>query len=104
VQEAKPEARGPVRHEETTGMAVTTPDWLSRHGGELHLGAGGHSASVYFSGQLQYVLVPTPARGGFSCRVTETINGRRLDGGETWPTAEDAIRGGLEDLRKALGW
>jgi hypothetical protein len=85
-------------------MAVTTPDWLARHGGELHLGKEGRSASVYFAGQLQYVLIPVPAKGKFTCRVTETINGKRLESATTYPTAEDALRGGLEDLCKALGW
>jgi hypothetical protein len=85
-------------------MAVTTPDWLLRHDGALHLGKDGHSASVHFAGGLQYVLVPVPAKGKHSCRVIQTINGKRLDGTNTYATAEDAIRGGLEDLRQALGW
>jgi hypothetical protein len=85
-------------------MAVTTPDWLTKHGGELRVDKLGHSASVYFAGQLQYVLLPVPAKGSFTCRVTETINGKRLESAATWPSAEDALRGGLEDLRKALGW
>jgi hypothetical protein len=85
-------------------MAVMTPDWLTRHDGTLHVGKDGHSASVYFAGSLQYVLVPVPARGKYSCRVTQTINGKRLDGTNTYATLEDAIRGGLEDLRQALGW
>ena len=85
-------------------MTVTTPDWLKLHGGELHLGKDGRSASVYFAGQLQYVLVPLPAKGKFACRVSETINGKRLDGTGTYASAEDALRGGLEDLRQALGW
>jgi hypothetical protein len=85
-------------------MAVTTPDWLARHGGELRPSRDGHSWSVYFAGELQYVVLPVPAKGSFSCRVTQTINGRRLDGGATYPSLEEAARGGLEDLRKALGW
>ncbi len=84
-------------------MAVTTPGWLTQHDGSLHMGKEGNSASVYFAGQLQYVLVPVPARGKHSCRVTQTINGKRLDGEKTYPTAEDAIRGGLEDLRQRAG-
>jgi hypothetical protein len=85
-------------------MAVTTPDWLKAHDGEFHLGKDERSASVYFAGQLQYVLVPVPARGKFTCRVSETINGKRLDSPTTHASMEDALRGGLEDLRKALGW
>jgi hypothetical protein len=85
-------------------MAVTTPEWLTNHGGELRLGKIGGSASVSFAGQMQYVLWPVPAKGQFSCRVTETINGKRLESATTYPSMEDALRGGLEDLRKALGW
>jgi hypothetical protein len=85
-------------------MAVTAPDWLTRHGGELRPSADGHSWMVYFAGELQYVIAPAPADGKYSCKVTQTINGKRLDSGATHPTLEDAARGGLEDLRKALGW
>ena len=82
-------------------MTVTAPDWLVRHGGELR---AGKAWLIYLSGEPQYLLVPTPAAGKFSCRVTQTINGQRLDSATTYPSAEDAVRGGLEDLRKALGW
>jgi hypothetical protein len=42
---------------------VSTPAWLTQHGGELRPSKDNHSASVYFAGQLQYVLVPVPAKG-----------------------------------------
>ena len=48
--------------------------------------------------------MPIPAGGKHACRVSQTVNGRRLDVGATFPTTEDAVRGGLEDLRKTLGW
>ncbi len=85
-------------------MAVTTPDWLTRHGGELRASIDGRSWLVYLSGDPQYLLLALPADGKFACRVSQTINGRRLDGKATYPTLEDAARGGLEDLRQALGW
>jgi hypothetical protein len=85
-------------------MSVTTPDWLAQHGGELRPSKDGRSWSVYFAGQLQYVLVALPAKDAFNCQITQTINGRRLDSPGTSPTPEDAARGGLEELRKALGW
>ena len=34
-------------------MAVTTPDWLTKHGGELRPSKDGHSWALYFAGQLQ---------------------------------------------------
>jgi len=85
-------------------MSVTTPDWLSRHDGELRPSKDGHSWLVFFAGQMQYVLSVVPVAGKFGCRVTQTINGRRLDSGASYPIVEDAARGGLEDLRTALGW
>lgn len=83
---------------------MTTPDWLALHGGEVRLGQDHLSASVYFAGRLQYVLVPVPARGKHACRITETFNGVRLDGGDVWGTREAAFQGGLEVLRTKLGW
>ena len=87
-----------------TASCVTTPDWLARHGGELRPSADGRSYLVYFAGDMQYVVVPLPVKGEFGCRVTQTINGRRLDSGAAHTTFDDAVRGGLEDLRKTLGW
>jgi hypothetical protein len=85
-------------------MPVSTPDWLQRHDGRLEASKNGQSWLVYLGGEPQYLLMPTPAKGKFSCRVAQTINGKRLDGDGTYPTMEDAVRGGLDDLRKALGW
>ena len=85
-------------------MSVPTPDWLIRHGGELRHSAGHSAWVVYFDNEPQYVLTPLPAAGKFTCSVMQTVNGRRLDKGGALPTAEEALRGGLEDLRKVLGW
>lgn len=85
-------------------MPVTTPDWLTRHDGELRASADGRSWLVYLGGEPQYLLLAVPAGGKFACRVSQTVNGRRFDRGSTFPTLEDAARGGLEDLREALGW
>jgi hypothetical protein len=85
-------------------MPVTTPPWLEQHGCRLLPSKDGHSFLVYVGDEPQYLLMPTPARGKFSCRISQTINGKRLDGEGTYPSPEDAVRGGLEDLRKALGW
>jgi hypothetical protein len=88
----------------TAVMSVTTPDWLSRHDGDLRPSKDGLSWLVFFAGQMQYALIVAPVAGKFGSRVTQTINGKRLDSGASYPTVEDAVRGGLEDLRKALGW
>jgi hypothetical protein len=85
-------------------MALPTPDWLAQHDGELRPSKGLDAYTVHFAGLPQYVLAPAPAKGKYACRITQTINGLRLDDDKTFPTAEDAIRGGLEKLRDALGW
>jgi len=88
----------------TPAASVATPDWLAKHGGELRPSKDGRSALVYFAGQMQYVLALDPVKGKFGCRVIQTISGRRLDGGGSYETPEDAFRAGLDDLHKALGW
>ena len=85
-------------------MALTTPEWLARHRGELRGEADGKSSLVWLDQKPLYLLVPVPKGNQHGCMVTQTNNGRRLDGPGTYTTIEDAIRGGLEDLRKALGW
>jgi hypothetical protein len=82
----------------------TTPDWLAKRGGMLRPGTKPGTWLVILEDSPQYRLVPVPAGGKFACEVTQTINGRRLEGGGTYPTIDDALGGGLEDLRKALGW
>jgi hypothetical protein len=85
-------------------MAVATPDWLEKRGGRLLPSKDGEAVLVYVGDEPQYLLMPMPAKGKFSCRVSQTVNGKRLDGEATYPSREDAVCGGLEDLRKALGW
>ena len=85
-------------------MAVTTPEWLAKRGCQLCQAEADHSWFVILDNEPQYRLMPVPAAGKYSCQVVQTVNGRRLDSGGTYPSAEDAVRGGLEELRKALGW
>jgi hypothetical protein len=83
---------------------MTTPDWVKQHGGDLRASKDGHSWLLYFDGEPQYLLMPVPADGKVACRISQTINGKRLDGIAVYPTVEDAVRGGLEELRQKLGW
>jgi hypothetical protein len=85
-------------------MTATVPDWLKARGAELRPSKDGHTWTVCFAGLPQYLLEPLPSRGKFNCRLTQTVNGRRLDGTGLYPTREEALQGGLDDLRKALGW
>jgi hypothetical protein len=59
---------------------------------------------VMLGNQPQYKLEARPAAGTFTCAVSQTINGRRLDDGATYPTKDAALAGGLEQLREKLGW
>jgi hypothetical protein len=85
-------------------MAVATPDWLSRHDGTLRPSADGRSWAVYFDQALQYVLILVPVQGKFGCRISQTINGRRLDAPGAHASEEEAVRAGLDHLRQQLGW
>ena len=83
---------------------MTTPEWLALHGGEARASKDGRSATVYLSGEPQYLLILAPTVGRFGCKVVQSNNGKRLDGGAAFPSEDAAFQGGLEDLRKALGW
>jgi hypothetical protein len=85
-------------------VAIIAPDWLARHDGSVQPGIDGQSWLVMLGSEPQYLLTPVPLAGKFGCAVTQTINGKRLDGGGTYSSIEEAVRGGLEDLRKAVGW
>lgn len=85
-------------------MTTTSPDWLTQRGGELRASKDGKSCTVHFAGEPQYLLLAVPAAGKYACRVSQTINGKRLDGPGAWPTLDEAIRGGLDHLRQELGW
>jgi hypothetical protein len=85
-------------------MTATTPEWLARHGGELRPCTPPNMWAVFLGCEPLYHLAVVPVKGKFGCKVTLTNNGRRLDGGSSHPTVEEALRGGLDDLRNALGW
>jgi hypothetical protein len=85
-------------------MTPTPPDWLVKHAGTLQPAAGGMGCMVYFAGEPQYFVLPLPAKGRFTKQVTQTVNGKRLESGTIYATEEEAVRGGLEDLRGVLGW
>jgi hypothetical protein len=51
-----------------------------------------------------YMLRAIPAKSKFSSLVEETVNGKMLESNTVYATAEESLRGGLEDLRKSLGW
>jgi hypothetical protein len=83
---------------------MTPPDWLTQRGGSLKLGSDGRTWFVIFNARPEYSIVATPVAGIFAPTLRQTSNGVRLGSDETHASKEEAIRGGLEELRKALGW
>ena len=85
-------------------LNVTAPEWLTQRNGSVRRAVNGESFAVMFANEPQYVVTAIPVAGKHGSRVQQTINGRIVPTHGTFATAEEAIRAGLEDLRKALGW
>jgi hypothetical protein len=85
-------------------MTITAPEWLAKRGATLAHGADTRTWFVLFRGEPQYKLAPVPVAGKVGCAITQTINGKMIESTARADTPEEALRGGLEDLRKALGW
>jgi hypothetical protein len=83
---------------------MTVPDWLKTREGALKPGVREDTVFVMLGDQPQYKLEASPAAGTFTCVVSQTVNGRRLDDGATYPTRDAALAGGLQQLREKLGW
>ena len=85
-------------------MPLTAPEWLTRRDGTLRQCPDGQSWAVILDDHPQYFLRAIPVAGKFGSQVEETINGKRLESKTIYATENEALRGGLEDLRKVLGW
>jgi hypothetical protein len=85
-------------------MALDAPEWLTRHGGALKPGSDDCTCYVMLDSQPLYAVVPLPVAGKFGCTVIQTNNGKRIEATSTAPSAEEALRLGLEALRQTLGW
>jgi hypothetical protein len=83
---------------------VNAPEWLTKRGGMLRQHVDGQSWVVVLNGSPLYSVTPTPVGGKHSCRVVQSNNGKRLDCPTTFATRDEALQGGLEVLRHALGW
>ena len=66
---------------------MTAPEWLKSRDGDLRRAPDGNTWLVLLSGTPQYKL-----------------NQKRIDKGQTYSTTDEALRGGLDELRGALGW
>jgi hypothetical protein len=85
-------------------MPLAVPDWLKARNCTLKPGIDGRSWFVCFDDKPQYELTPLPVKGKFGCEIRQTVNGKRFDGDGVYTAIDDALRGGLEELRKKLGW
>jgi hypothetical protein len=85
-------------------MAIRTPDWLQARGGRLVQNYDGRTWLVLINDTPQYKVTPVPAAGRFTGQLVQTNNGKRLEKGTTFPTADDAANGCLDELRSQLGW
>jgi hypothetical protein len=84
--------------------SVCPPEWLTLHDGKLRRGLSFGTWLVLLGATQQYRLDIRPAKGKFTCGVTQSNNGRRVDKGIEYADALAAANGGLEELRQALGW
>jgi hypothetical protein len=85
--------------------STPVPDWLALRTGTLKPGVRPETQFVLIGGQPLYKLEARPASGKFTCAVSNTVNGKRLDDASTiYINAQEAFKGGLEQLRAKLGW
>jgi hypothetical protein len=90
---------------ESANTEMTMPDWLAGRRGQIGRGVQPETRFVVINGEPLYKLEVRPAVGRYTCTVTETANGRRLDDGTaTFASFGEALAGGLERLRAKLGW
>jgi hypothetical protein len=85
-------------------MNVSLPDWLKLRNGSLRSAVEGHSQFVILDGEPQYKLTAVPVTGKHGCWIIQCVNGRPLPAQGTYATVDEALNGGLEELRKSLGW
>jgi MFS family permease len=90
--------------DEDLTMNLTTPTWVSSRHGELHKGKDDYHWTVHLNGKSLYSVIATPAQGKYSCIVMLNASGKRVDGGKIYLTVEEALVGGLDELRVHLGW
>lgn len=83
----------------------SVPEWLAKRAGAIQSGVDRETRFVLVGGEPLYKLEVRPAAGRFTCAVTETASGRRLDDGAViHGSFQEALAGGLELLRANLGW
>lgn len=85
-------------------LQPTAPDWLKARDGDIRPGLTKFIWLVTLNGRQLYKLTIVPVAGRYSCAISATVSGKRLDSGKTAATASEALAMGLEELRVKLGW
>jgi hypothetical protein len=85
-------------------MALEIPGWLAQRGGRVRLSSDRSTWFVVLGEEPRYSLSPVPVAGQYGCAIKQTHNGVRVESPGSYPTPDEALRHGLEDLRRALGW
>jgi hypothetical protein len=94
-----------LRFLEMSAPPTNVPDWLALRSGSLKPGVRPETQFVLIGGQPLYKLEVRPASGKFTCAISNTVNGKRLDDSSTiYANALAAFSGGLDQLRTKLGW
>ncbi len=81
-----------------------TPEWLSKRDGGVVFGLNNQTMVVTLNGHPLYRLSVVPAAGKFTCAIMQSNNAKRLDANNSYDSVTAALEGGLEELRKKLGW
>jgi hypothetical protein len=82
-----------------------TPEWLQRRGGLLRRNLQSNIVEVWLEGQPLYRLEVRPARNQYTCVIVDMTSARPISNGSSiYATTEQALAGGLEQLRGYLGW
>ena len=66
--------------------------------------ANAQSGATDYPNKPVRVVVTVPAGGKHSCVIRQTNNGQPVESKSTHASSEDALRGGLGDLKAFLGW
>ena len=81
------------------------PEWLAKRDGGFAPGLRDSTLFVTVAKQPHYRLETRPAKGQFVCNVSQTHNGKLIDdAAAVYPTPDAALAGGLERLKRQLGW
>lgn len=83
---------------------MVTKEWLNKRNAEIRPSANGHSWLLYQGGKFIYMIGALPADGKFTNKIMESNNGNQIQKGKIFESINEALEGGLTELRDHLGW